>query len=171
MEVTLPSGHKATFRDTLMRGDIREARRGMVFVTSADGSRRTDGAFLDDLTGRVIARMFVSWDFPGMDLRNAQGEHLAQQILDGLDSEDYAALEEAVGPWVQRMLKIGQSGYSFTHNETGVRVDISDSEQAAKLAASPDFTAIEGTGPKAPRTAITGSASPGGPETPQDPTP
>ena len=44
-----------------MRGDIREARRGMVFVTSADGSRRTDGAFLDDLTGRVIARMFVSW--------------------------------------------------------------------------------------------------------------
>jgi hypothetical protein len=175
MEVPLPSGNKVVFRDVLLRGDIREARRGMVFVTAPDGSRRTDGAFLDDLTGRVIARMFVSWDYPA-DLRNAQGDHLQQQILDQLDSDDYAALEQAVGPWVQRIIRIGQQAWQFTHAATGVTVDVTDEDKAQALAVSPDFTQVEGAGPKLTGrslTAISGPGSPAqsGPEPATDPTP
>jgi hypothetical protein len=176
MDVALPSGETATFRDVMLRGDIREARRGMVFVTGPDGSRRTDGAFLDDLKGRIIARMFVSWTYPH-DLRNAQGEHLQQQILDQLDSDDYAALEDAVDPWVQRVLRMGRTGYRFSHNATGVVFEVTDPGEAQKLAASPDVTMIEdATGPKLPALSATGTGSqalpaPNGQETTTGPTP
>ncbi|MGC1579986.1 MAG: hypothetical protein WA766_00795, partial [Candidatus Acidiferrales bacterium] len=113
-EVALPNGQTATFREPLLRGDIREARRGMVFVTNSDGSRRTDGAFLDDLTGRVITRMLVEWTL-GTKPADATGDHLQQRVLDNLDDETWSALESAVSPWVQRILKIGTQSWSFLH--------------------------------------------------------
>lgn len=148
MDVALPNGQSAQFRDTLLRGDIREVRRGMVFVTNADGSRRTDGALLDDLTGRLIARMLVSWSLDKTTPGNAQGEHLQQQILDGLDSDTYTALETAVAPWVQRILQMNRTTYSFVHTASGEMFDVTDPQQAQRLAASPDFTAIESPDPK-----------------------
>lgn len=175
MDVTLPSGHIAKFRDRMMRGDIRECRRGMVFITNADGSRRTDGAFLDDLTGRVIARMMIDWDLPGMPrLGDAQGER-QQQILDMLDEDDALALEMAVGPWVDRILKMNRGVYAFSHTSSGVRVEVTDPEQAAKLSASGDFTVLESPDPKlkslATGTSTPASPAPSGPEGTTDPTP
>ena len=163
MDVALPDGQTARFRDVLMRGDIREVRRGMVFVTNADGSRRTDGALLDDLTGRLIARMLVSWSLDLPRPGDGQGDHLQQQILDRLDSDTYAALETAVAPWVNRILSVNKVSYSFTHNATGVTIEVPDQEQAQRLAASPDFTAVEGPGPKLKAIGTTSSDSPDGP--------
>jgi len=162
MDVALPHGQTAQFRDVLMRGDIREARRGMVFVTNADGSRRTDGAFMDDLTGRIIARMLVGWSLDSPLPGNAQGEHLTQQILDRLDAETYSALEDAVVPWLDRIISLGKSSFEFTHTASGVRVKPVDEADAGKLTASGEFTAAEalGAGPKSTRTAISSSAPP-----------
>ena len=81
----------------------------MVFITAPDGSRRTDGAFLDDLTGRIIRIMLVDWSLPLPKPRDAQGEDLAQRILDGLDADTYSALEAAVAPWVNRIITIGKT--------------------------------------------------------------
>jgi hypothetical protein len=173
LEVTLPSGTTVQFRDVMLRGDIREARRGMVFVTSPDGSRRTDGAFLDDLKGRIIGRMFVAWSLPD-DLRNAQ-EHLQQQMLDRLPADDYAALEDAVEPWVQRVLRFSRTGYLFTHQASGVRFEVADAEAAQKLMADPGLMLTDSPDPKpaAPRrTGISSPESPAlpGPDQAPDPT-
>ena len=121
MIAELPDGQTATFRDQLMRGDIREARRGMVFITAPDGSRRTDGAFLDDLTGRIIRIMLVDWSLPMPMPRDAASEDLAQRILDGLDEGTYSALEAAVAPWVNRIITIGKTTTQLIH--TAIRRD------------------------------------------------
>ena len=162
MDITLPDGQTATFRDQLMRGDIREVRRGMVFVTSADGSRRTDGALVDDMTGRLIARMLVAWTLDSPPPGNAQGDHLQQRILDSLDADTYAALEAAVAPWVNRILSMNRNSWSFTHNQTGLKVEFLTAEEAETAAASGDFTAIEapGAGPKLTLTGTSSSESP-----------
>lgn len=162
MEVSLPRGQTATFREPLMRGDIREVRRGIVFVTNADGSRRTDGALVDDLTGRLIARMLVSWTLDSPTPGNAQGEHLQQRILDGLDADTYAALEAAVAPWVNRILSMNRTSWTFTHNPTGLKVEFTTEEEAQKAVDSGEFTAIEspGAGPKLTPTGISSSESP-----------
>jgi hypothetical protein len=148
MDVALPDGHTATFRDVLLRGDIREARRGMVFITAPDGSRRTDGALIDDLTGRIITRMLVSWTLDLPLPGTAQGEHLQQQILDRLDSDTFATLEMAVSPWVQRMLSMNRGSQSFMNVADGEVFETLDSDQVARLAASPNWTAIEAGDPK-----------------------
>ena len=164
MEVALPGGQTATFREPLMRGDIREVRRGIVFVTNADGSRRSDGALVDDLTGRLIARMMVSWTLDRQKPGDAQGDHLQQRILDQLDSDTYEALEAAVAPWVQRILRMNRQAWSFTHNETGLKVEFLTAEEAEKAASSGDFTAVEapGAGPKSISTGTSSSASESG---------
>src|SRR5215469_13586991 len=138
MEVTLPSGGTARFRDQLLRGDVRDARKGMVFVINADGSRRQDGSFLDDLTGRMITRMMVAWPhgpLPG----EAQSAEQAQRMLDALPEDDYDALAAAVGPWVERVLKSGRGSKVFTH-VSGVRVEPATDEDEARMDADPDFT-------------------------------
>lgn len=167
MDVALPDGQSATFRDVLMRGDIREARRGMVFITAPDGSRRTDGALLDDLTGRVITRMLVSWTLPLPRPGEAQGEHNAQRILDQLDEHQSAALEAAVQPWVNRILSMSKVSYSFTHDATGETIEVTEQEQAQRLAASGHFTALEAPGPKSGQKSIgtTSAAEQDGPTT------
>ena len=159
MEVSLPHGQTATFREPLMRGDIREVRRGIVFVTNADGSRRSDGALIDDMTGRLIARMLVSWTLEQPTPGNAQGEHLQQRILDGLDADTYEALEAAVAPWVSRIMSMNRNSWSFTHNGTGLKVEFLTAEEAEKAAASGDFTAIEVPGPKSGQKSIETSSS------------
>ena len=168
IDVALPNGQSARFRDPLMRGDIREVRRGMVFVTSPDGSRRTDGAFLDDLTGRLIARMLVEWSL-GPRPGDAQGDHLQQRILDNLDSETYSALEAAVGPWVNRIISIGRTTTQVMHTGSGETLDVADPAQAQRLLESGDFTAIEtpGAGPKSIGTGTTSSGSPDGQTSPE----
>lgn len=158
MEVKLPSGNTAQFRDVLMRGDIREARRGMKFVTGPDGSRVMDGAFIHDLTDRVITIMLVDWSFGPPRPRDCQSQDLAQQLLDRtLDDDDSLAMDLAVAPWVDRIVTAGSARELFTHNATGVRVRPADPADAARLAASPDFTAAEAPGPK--NRAITGTSS------------
>jgi len=146
MHVPLPSGKSATFRDTLLRGDIRGARKGMVFLINADGSRRSDGSFLDIVTGNIIRAMLVAWDYGELP-RNAQSDELAQQMLDQLPEDDYAALERAVGPWVERVMRMNRQDNTFIHTATGVRVTPVTEEDGARLAASGEFTA-EGAGPK-----------------------
>ena len=161
MDITLPDGQTATFRDQLMRGDIREVRRGMVFVTSADGSRRTDGALVDDMTGRLIARMLVSWSLPVPVPGSAQGEHLQQRILDGSTATPTRRWRPGAAVGAADHL-LGPAAYPYTHNATGLRVEFITADEAAKAAASGDFTATQtgGSGPKSISTGTSSSESP-----------
>ena len=164
MEVTLPSGNTARFKDKMMRGDIVEARRGMKFVTAPDGSRTVDGSFIDNVAGRVITCMLVEWSFPATLPRNAASDDLAQRILnETLDDNDSLAMDMAVAPWVNRIVTISTSGHLLTHNATGTTVTVSDPASLASLLATGEFTQAEGAGPKAAtRTAITSAESPDG---------
>jgi hypothetical protein len=163
VKVSLPSGHTAELRDTLLRGDMRDARKGIVVVIAPDGSRTSDGSFLDSITGRLITRMLVAWDLdPGVFPlpSSCQSEHLAQAVLDKLPDDDYAALEQAVGPWVERLLSRQQKAV-FTH-VTGVKVEPATDADAARLAEMDDWTREDGPDPKsgsAP-TGISSSESP-----------
>lgn len=147
MEVALPSGGVAVFRDSMLRGDRRTARKAMVFVISPDGSRRSDGSLIDNVTDAVIRRMLVSWPFgpvPG----DAQSDDLALQMLDRLDDDDYEVLEKAVGPWVERVMRTGRNA-AFTHVPTGVLVEPVNPAEAARLAAHADFLKVDdGSDPK-----------------------
>lgn len=159
MQVALPSGHSATFRDTFLRGDVREARRGMVFVIGPDGSRTSDGSFLDGITGRMIGRMLVEWDL-GTRPGDCATEELAQQVLDALPEDDYAALEAAVGPWVEKVLSRGKTD-TYVHVATGLRFELAAGQDAAKAQACPDFRleSAEGPDPKTSSRAIGTSSS------------
>lgn len=159
MEVTLPSGHTAVFRDQFLRGDRREAQRGIVVVISADGSRRLEGSIGSEIASRVIRRMLVSWSFENVPVPGqAQSEFLAEQILDGLDEADAAALEKAVQPWVARVLRV-DAAEPFTHVATGVQVMPVNQADAEKLAGHPDFTR-EGEADPKPGSGSTAISSP-----------
>ena len=146
MRVALPSGHYAEFRDTLMRGDVRDARKGMIFVISPDGSRTSDGSFLDTITGRLITRMLVEWDL-GTKPSECGTDELAQRVLDGLADDDYAELEKAVGPWVERLIGRGKADV-YVHVPTGIRFELAAGSDAGKLDGNPDFTREDGPDPK-----------------------
>jgi hypothetical protein len=167
MDVALPDGQTATFRDEFFRGDRREARRGMVFITAPDGSRRTDGALIEDLTGRIITRMLVGWTLELPLPGTAQSEDLQQKILDRVPSRTVRVLEHAVQPWVSEVLDMGGASRTFVHVASGEQFPNVGDEQAARLSLLPDFAEVEGPGPKTSRTAITSSASPDGPTTPE----
>jgi hypothetical protein len=165
----------ARLRDQVLRGDIRDARRGLVIVTAPDGSRRTDGSLLDDVKGRLLARLIIDWDADlGPKPGDASGE-LQQRILDSLPEADYAALEEAIEPYVRRVLQSSRSQFQFTYmvNGEAVLVEAPDAESAAKLAATGQFTQVES--PKALTsqngTGISSAALPSGREPATDPTP
>ena len=159
MRVTLPSGTTAEFRDTFLRGDARNARKGMQFIINADGSRHTDGSFMDDITGRVISTMLIGWDNGQPLPSGAVTDELKQKILDGLDDDDYAALEKAVGPWVERVMR-RETGPVFTHTATGIKVQPVNAADAEKLALVPEFTRDdEGEGPKPPASTPTAISS------------
>jgi len=163
MKVPLPSGHTAEFRDTLMRGDIREAKRGVKVVISPDGSRTIEGSLVEDMTGRIVTRMLTGWDFGQPLPREAQTEGLQQRILDEvLDSEDWQAVKAAAGPWVEACLDTEKPDV-FTH-VSGVRVQAATAADAEALDASPDFTR-EGGGPDSKNASraigTSSSASPG----------
>lgn len=177
MRVALSNERWAEFRDHLMRGDVRGVRKGMIFITGPDGTRRADAGMLDELTGNLITAMLIDWHPDlGPKPREAQSQELAQQILDRLDEDDYAVLEKAVGPWVEKVLRRGMTP-QFTHLPTGVVVEPADEGDAARLDASADFSRItapgDAGGPKSALTAISSSASPDQPgqEGTTDPTP
>lgn len=161
MKVDLPSGHTAEFRDVMMRGDIRACKRGIVLVTSPDGSRSIEGSFLDDLTGRVVACMMTAWDFGQPLPREGATEERRQAILDTvLDSKDWKAISAAVGPWVENCSGVEKPDM-FTH-VSGVKVQAASAKDAEAMDASPDFGREGGPDPKtgsAP-SAITSSGSP-----------
>lgn len=159
MKVPLPSGEWIEFRDVMMRGDLREARRGMKFVTGPDGSRVTDGAFLDDLAGRLAKIMFVDWSFGHPTLREATTEDLAQRMLDQkLTDADWKAVLVALGPWIEDLISAGRQATTLRHTATGAQFDVIDPAQAALLAASPDFTVVAGPDPKSQSTTVTSSS-------------
>lgn len=172
MRVPLPSGGEAEFRDVIQRGDIRKARKGMVFIINADGSRQQDGSFIDELTGRMITAMMTAWPH-GTLPSQAQTEEHAQRILDGLPDDEYDALAAAVGPWVERVLKQRGSAKVFTH-VSGIRVEPATDADEAKMNESADWTREDEADPKpaSTGTGISSSASPerdGPPKTDQTP--
>ena len=167
MEVTLPSGNTAQFRDVLLRGDIRAARKGMVFLINADGSRRSDGSLLDTVTGHMIRSMMISWSFSGQPLPSqASTDELAQQILDQLPEDDYAALEKAVGPWVERVMRMSRQENVLVHTATGVRVEPVSPDDAARLLESGEFTREAGADDPKPGSAGSGTSSSASPALP-----
>ena len=157
MKVSLPSGGEAEFRDTLLRGDARAARGKMVVVISPDGSRRMEGNVTDDVTGELIRHMLIAWPRGALP-RDAHTADLAAQMLDQVPDEDYAVLEKAVGPWVERILRRNSTSAVFTHVATGVKVEPANPDDAAKLAASADFTRETPDEP-GPKSLPTGTAS------------
>jgi hypothetical protein len=164
MRVALPhSGGFAEFRDRMMRGDIVAARKAMVFITGPDGSRRLEGDFIDKVTAAVIRQMLVSWDLGLPTPAQVHTAELWDGILNQVDEDDTDALDAAVGPWVERVMRTARgSGPVFTHKASGVKVTVAEQDIPA-LTASPDFTREEADGdPKtgSARTAITSPASP-----------
>lgn len=157
MRVALPSGATAEFRDTLMRGDVRDARKAIKVVISPDGTRTSDGSFIDDITGRLITRMLVAWDNGQPLPSSCQTDDLAQAILDGLDEADYEVLEKAAGPWVERILRQSNAEV-YKHNVTGVQVTPVTASDGEKLAADPDWTR-EGEADPKPALTATGTSS------------
>ena len=148
MKVDLPSGGTAEFRDTLLRGDVRDARKGIVVVIGPDGSQRSDGSLTDEITGRIIRKMLISWEGTGQPLpRDAQTDDLAQAILDRLPDEDYEAMEKAVGPWVEKVMR-RRAGVTFVHGATGARVEAATPKDEALLTTSPEFSREGGDDPK-----------------------
>ena len=137
MIAELPDGQTATFRDQLMRGDIREARRGMVFITAPDGSRRTDGAFLDDLTGRIIRIMLVDWSLPLPKPRDAaeRGPGAADPGRAGrrylLGTGSGGGAVGATGS-----SRSGRRAYQFVHTASGVTVEVTDPADAREAGRS-----------------------------------
>lgn len=149
MIVTLPSGHTATFRDVFQRGDRRDAQRAIVIVISPDGSRRMEGSVKTEIAGRIIRRMLVSWDFDGQPVPSqAATAELGDLMLDALNDEDAEALEAAVEPWVERVLKTDAATPGFVHTATGIRVTVVRPEDAAKLASLEGWAAEDGADPK-----------------------
>ena len=144
MRVALPhAGGFAEFKDRMSRGDMVAARRAMVFVTGPDGSRSLAGDFLDKVTAAVIRQMLVSWDTGLPTPRQVQTADLWDGILNELDEDDSDALDSAVGPWVERVMRTARSqGTVFVHKGTGVKVQVADGDVPA-LAASAEFTREE----------------------------
>ncbi len=162
MEVVLPSGRTAVFRDAFLGGDRREAKRGLKVVISPDGSRMVEGTIADDVSARLIRRMLVSWDVPGTPVPGeAQSEFLAQQILDSLDEEDLAALEAAVQPWARRVLR-PDGQVVLTHVASGVQVTLVNPADLEKLAGSGEFTREGGDADPNPQLTPTGISSSAG---------
>ena len=165
MELTLPSGHKVQIRDQFTRGDRREAQRGLVVVRQPDGTSRMEGSPFTDIAGRILRRMIVSWDFPGIPVPSqAAGDHLQENLLDNLDDDDWETLERAVAPWVNRIIRT-QDGGLLTHVPTGIKVQVSSPADAVKLAALDEFEA-EDAGPKTTGSQLTATSSPASPALP-----
>jgi hypothetical protein len=167
VRVALPSGHTAEFRDKFLRGDRREAEKGIVVVISPDGSRRMEGSVASMITGRIIRQMLVGWSFePGAYPLPSQcsTQDLAEGVLDKLDDDDYDAMAKAVGPWAEKVLQVDR-GTVLTHGPTGIKVQPVNPADGDKLASLPDFTRDEVPDPKtgSESTAITSSASPAPP--------
>jgi hypothetical protein len=174
LDVTLPSGNTISFRDEMWRADIRRIRRGTKFVTAADGSRVMDAAFVDDLAGRIVTEMMVTWSWGPPTPKDAQSEDLAQRMLDErLNGADWRMLLLAIRPWIDEILTtLSDAGRTFTHNGTGIKVTVASDEDAAKLAVSGDFTALDtSAGPKSMPTATTSAALPPGQAQTAGPTP
>lgn len=158
MEVTLPSGYTATLRDAFLRGDRRDAQRALKVVISADGSRMIEGSIKTEIAGRILRRMLVSWTVPQPLPSQAAAEHLAENILDMLSDEDAEALERAVDPWIERVLR-ADSAQVLTHSATGIRVTVVRPEDAAKLAELDGWSREAGEADPKPASLPTGTSS------------
>ena len=154
----------AEFRDRMSRGDIVAARKAMVFVTGPDGTRRLEGDFIDRVTAAVIKQMLVAWDSTGLPTpAQIHTAELWEGVLNKLDGDDADALDKAVGPWVERVMRTARStAPGFVHNATGIRVEVAE-QDAAALVASGEFTREQVDDPKngSPGTGTSSSASPG----------
>lgn len=160
MQVPLPSGHTAEFRDVFMRGDRREAEKGIVIVISPDGSRLVEGSMAGMVSARIVRRMLVGWSFDAGTYplpSQCSTDDLAEAVLDKLEDDDWDALQKAVGPWVEKVMNVDR-GRVFTHVPTGIRVLAASPADSGRLAALPDFAAEEGPDPKT-GSAPTGSSS------------
>ncbi len=160
MKVALPySGGFAEFRDRPKQADISAARRAMKFITAPDGSRIIDGTFIEVVASAIIRQMLVQWDIGLPTPAQIHTAELWDQVWGGLDADDSAALQKAVGPWVERVMEVaGFRGPAFIHKATGVRVEVAEKDIPA-LAASGDFTRDEGSDPKNASRAIGISSS------------
>lgn len=176
MRVELPSGNTVDFRDKMMRGDVVDARRGMKFVTAPDGSRVMDGAFLDGIRARIITVMMYDWSFERPLPRDCGSEPQAATRLDQmLDADDAMALDMAVQPWVDRIVRDAAANrHTVTHTQTGIVLRVADEDEAQRLVAAGGFTVPE-TAPKAVQsssvTALPASPAPNGQEATTDQTP
>jgi hypothetical protein len=168
MEVKLPSGNTVTFRDRMMRDDIVQVRKAMKFVTAPDGSRTTDGDFIDTIRSAIFRRMIVSWSFGPAVPGTGSTPELADRILGQyLDEDDSLAMDIAVQPWVDKIMSDpATSRNSVVHAGTGIKVRASSQEDAEALVATGEFEHDGDSGPKRQSpTAITFSGEPSGPTT------
>jgi len=165
VDVTLPSGNSVTFRDKMMRNDIIEVRRAMKFVTGPDGSRTSDGAFIDSIRSAIFRCMIVSWTFGPQTPGHAATRDLADRMLGQyLDEDDSMAMDMAVQPWVEKITSDPAAGRNgVVHVASGLRLRAATPADAAALAETGEVTLDEGSGPKRPTpTAISSSAAEGG---------
>lgn len=161
MEVSLPSGGTATFRDQFKGNDYMDALKASQLVRSPDGSITVDSAIQARMCNRIIRRTLVAWPF-GVVPSEAQSDDLAERMMGELDIDDLLTLHKAVGPWVEKVMS--RDRVSVRHLATGVLFELpADPGEAAKVRASGDFQVIgdeAGPKPASTPTAITSSAGP-----------
>lgn len=157
-----------SFRDEMWRADLRAIRKGTKFVTGPDGSRVADASFLDDITGRIVMQMIVSWSFGPPTPKDCQSEDLAQRMLDEkLSGKDWTALQMALSPWIDEVLFMPGGSRNLIHSATGATVTAASDADVERLLATGEFAPPAGAGPKSRLTATTTADLPAG----QDQTP
>lgn len=148
------------------RADIIEIQRGTKFVRAPDGSSVTDAAFIGEVAGRIVCRMTLSWSWgppvPADCHSAALAEKRLNEVLADDDGADWMALQQAVMPWVDRILNIPVSATTVVF--AGKTLRAASEEDAADLVANHGFTLAAGAGPKSRPTATTSAALPPGPE-------
>ena len=108
LDITLPSGHHVTLRDTFMRGDVVAARKALKFDMDADGTRHMDLSVDEAVNGAIMRAMIIGWDFPSPLPREAATAELADGVLNTvLDADDDEALTRALRPWYLKVMRRG----------------------------------------------------------------
>lgn len=103
MRVELPSGNWIEMRDKLLAAD-RFAVQAVARVELGD--KNNSASFLEmqnDMRNCLLGRIISKWSFPGPTPAEDSFRAADMVIGETMDLDDYAALEEAVEPFMEKI--------------------------------------------------------------------
>jgi len=106
MKVELPSGAWVEIRTDLKAGD-RFAVQAVAIVELGSGAERTKASFLEmqnDMRNALLGRIITGWSYPTPIPSDASVVAAADVVIgNAMDLDDYAALERAVEPLMEKI--------------------------------------------------------------------